>query len=297
MKKFISDISKYFVFASTVIIILLVATSIIARNTFDFSIPENKNILAIGNSRPEHALNDDILDNYFNLCQSGTAYFYDYVKLREISSRNPHIDTVIIGYSYGDLNKKMDQWFAGEEKIKFKIRNHFFLFNPEDYLSLLRANPIDVLTNTPQAIFHNSKMAVKTYSNMGGYVFSERFKLKEAIARLDSAAPVRPPEDSIYQSEYLIKIYNYCQANNLTLVLLNVPSHDILTTRQNNLKERYYRFASEHMPKALLVNHTEMKLPDNYYADLAHLNHLGAKVYSEYLKENGLKSNLPEEIK
>ena len=291
MKKFLLNITRFIFALLGCIIVLLITTSIISKNLFDFNIPKQKNILVLGNSHPECAVNDSILPNVFNLAQSGTGYFYDYIKAREVLTKNSHIDTVIIGYTYKDIAKEMDSWFAGKDKLKFKIRNYFFLFNFNDYLSLLKANPVEVLYQTPQAIWYNLYMSYKGYSYLGGFKYLERDKLGEAKMRLENqqATPSRK-EISKYQSKYLQNIYTFCNENNIVLILLNTPIHPLEEEYQKDLKTSYYQFATDTLPKAILINDSSFNLPETFYADLDHLNFKGAQRYSEFLKQNKFKA-------
>ena len=210
--------------------------------------------------------------------------FYDYVKAKQVLRQNEHIDTLVVGYSYGDLDGKMDAWFSGEDKLKFKIRNHMFLFSLEDYLGLLKSNPISVSVNTPQTILHNIKMSRIGYSHLGGYLYLEREKLAEAKLRAQKEA--RPTGDNIseYQARYLQKLYALCQEKDVVMVLLNTPVHPMKIEAQQALISNYCAFARQNLPKAVLVNHAGYKVPENCYADLAHLNFKGARIYSEFLK-------------
>ena len=101
---------------------MVIATCLFAKSTFDFTIDSDKKVLVLGNSHAECAINDSTLPNYFNLPQSESAYFYDYLKLWEVVNHNPQIDTLIIGCSYGDLKESMNNWITDEDKIDYKMR-------------------------------------------------------------------------------------------------------------------------------------------------------------------------------
>ncbi|WP_289062475.1 hypothetical protein [uncultured Zobellia sp.] len=241
----------------------------------------------MGNSHPECAINDTKTQNMFNLSQGGSAYFYDYLKLREIKKTNPQIDTLILGYGYRDLHNDMDSWFSGEEKFKYKIRSHFILFRFEDYVALFKSNPVKVLINTPQTIYYNIITALTGYHNLGGYIHSRRDKLKEDKAIVKRLNRLNSKKGySKHQITYLLKIYQYCVNNNIQLVLLNTPIHPLERKHLKNLIPEYYRFAEENLPKAHLIDHANFELPESHYGDLEHLNYLGANKYTAYLKSS-----------
>jgi len=291
MKKFVLNIVKFSWVTLTAMLLLVIGTKVYTKQTFDFKIPLNKNILVLGNSKPECAIDDTNFSNAFNLAQAGTAYFYDYIKAKEVLKNNTQIDTLILGYSYGDIAIEMDSWFKGDDKIKFKMINFFFLFSTNDYLSLLKSNPKSVLFNTPQTIFHNLKMSYKGFQNLGGFKPLTRNKVVEAKKRVENKTSFRTKELSKYQTKYLLKIYDYCNARNITLVLLAVPIHPRMEELQAELKQNYCNFATQYMPEAVLIDHSGFKIPERNYADLAHLNFNGAQLYSTFLKKNKFLEN------
>jgi len=282
MKKFIRNTVLFIFFSSTAILILVLLTATYAKKTFNSNIDITKNILVLGNSHPECALNDKLMPNVFNLAQSGSGYFYDYVKAKELLNKNDQIDTLIIGYSYGDLEEKMDSWFTDDYRIKHKIRNHLFLFDFNDYLSLSKGNPQSVLLHTPQTIFHNMKIPSYGFSGLGGYKNLTRNKVKEDKKRLAKNPTKKSAQLSSYQSKYLLKIYELCKAEDIKLVLLSTPVHSLKIKDQQVLHATYINFAKQYLPEAILIDDSDLALPEEFYADLTHLNEKGANFYSEY---------------
>lgn len=292
MKRFLINIGLFICVAVAIVIVLVLSTTYYTKQTFDFRIDKGKNILVVGNSHPECAINDSLLPNVLNLAQSGTGYFYDYLKVHEITDHNTQIDTVVIGYSYGDLAQNMDSWFDSDEKIKYKLPDYFFLLRSEDYFSLLRANPFGTLLNTPQTIFHNLKMKDYGYKFLGGFKSLKANRLKKAKELIPQYEPKTTTGYSQYQSKYLIKLYEDCISKDITLILLNTPIHPMLEDVQKPLKLNYCRFAKEHLPNALLVNHSNFNLSENSFRDMGHLRYNGAKTYTEFLRTNRFRQSL-----
>lgn len=289
MKKFLWNIAYFILTISILIFLLVISTAYYTKKTFDFNIPLNKNILILGNSHPECAINDSLIPNTFNLAQSASGYFYDYVKAREILNQNSQIDTIILGFAYSDLEKKMDKWVDGEEKIKFKLRSHLFLFQFKDYFNLLKANPIAVIYNTPQTAYYNLMTKRHGYKYLGGHKSLRNSEIKKAKELLEGFTPDSTLGLSQYQTKYLRRIYDLCKKKNVQLMLLAPPIHPKLDSIQTPLKEKYNHFAKHNLPNAMLINHSDLKLPEDHFRDLDHLNYKGAKIYSEYLKTNTLK--------
>lgn len=294
MKKFIKNIFIFCVLSSCICILLILTALFFCRYTFDFGIPKDKNVLIVGNSHPQCAINDDIVPNTINISQGGASYFYSYLKIKSITDYNSHIDTVVLGYSYNDLSIGKDLWFSGDEKIKFFMRNHFFLFTMEDYFSLLEANPISTLIYTPQTILYNLGISFCGISCLGGYKYLKRYKLMESKRRLEEKKKSKPQNESIleyskYQKKYLIKIYDFCQKNNLSLILLNTPIHPYLEKNSSELVQKYYDFPQIYIPKAKIINHSNFEMEEEGFGDISHLNYKGAKIYSEFLKKTRFK--------
>ncbi|MDO6807532.1 hypothetical protein Q4603_02880 [Zobellia galactanivorans] len=265
--------------------LLTYTTSLYTKSTFNFSLNSSHNILILGNSHPECAINDSLIPKTKNLAQSGAAYFYDYLKLKNITKHNKQIDTVILGYSYSILQKDMDAWLDAESKINTQIRYYFFLLDFKDYWTLLSANPIATLKSTPQTIFHNIRMKSKGYSYLGGYKSLSERKLKQAKKYIKPLDIDKTHEYSQYQIKYLIEIYKFCESNNISLILLNTPVHPIIEELHEPLKKGYYDFAKNQLPNATLMDHSSFDLPESAYRDLSHLHKTGAEIYSNYLKE------------
>ena len=283
---FITKLTKLTLLSLSTIILLIFVTTFFCRKYITLEVPISKRTLIVGDSHTECSINDSIIPNCINLSQSGTGYFYTYVKLRSIINANPQIDTVVVGYSYDDVSAQKDAWFWGDESIKFKLRNYFFMFDLEDYFSLFKSNPVSVIMNTPQVIFHNVKILFYGISSLGGYLPLERNNLEESIKRRRQES-INENEFSPYQRLYLLKIYELCQSRKINLVLINPPIYPVLEQYQDVLKSKYYEFAKRELSNAILVNHSNVKIPENGFSDLSHLNKKGAAIYSNLLKRSG----------
>ena len=128
------------------------------------------------------------------------------------------------------------------------------------------------------------------FEGLGRYLYLKRDKVKEAKKRLNNQRFVSDNlPQSNYQRKYLLKVYEFCQAKKIKLILLNTPIHPLMEEYQERLKNGYYDFAKENMPNAILINHSNFKMSENNYGDLNHLNFKGATQYSNFLKVNGFK--------
>ena len=287
MKQFVSRLVVFSFLLLGTIVALVFSAVFYCRANFDYTIAKDKNVLVLGDSQPECAVDDSLYKNAFNLSSGGVSYFYCFVKLRGVLAHNPHIDTVVLGYSYDNLAK--GHRFTGSKYLSGKMRNRFFLFQLEDYLDLLSANPTEVLVNTPQIIVHSVKIAHrKRYLGLGKY---HKNNISNLIVPATQGEKVRLPY-SKYEMKYLEKIYQFCESNGVQLVLLTLPIHPYQLEMQSVYREAHCNFATTRMPNALLVNHASFKMGDHCYGDMTHLNVEGARIYSKYLNQHGLKENL-----
>jgi hypothetical protein len=188
----------------------------------------------------------------------------------------------------------MDSWFSGEDRIVHKLPDHFFLLQWEDYLDVLEANPWDVILNTPKVILHNIKMKQNGYANLGGYKPLNENRLATAIKNINEQIPDMSEGRSKYQMKYLRKIYEYCERQDIQVILLNTPVYPLLEEIQEPMKTAYCNFAENELSKALLINHSNYPLPDEAFRDLGHLHSKGAIMYSNYLSDTNFKVNFQE---
>ena len=283
MKRFILNISKFSALVVGAMILLVLVTKEISYRLFDFRVGEHITTLVMGDSFTECAIDDNNLPSVINLSQSGSAYFYSYLKIREIIKSNPQIDTIILGFSQNAIAESREEWFDGQEKIQFKMRTHFFMFKREDYVSILRANPVDVLAFTPQVIVHNLKLPFGGWYHLGGFKKLTRDNLSDALAEYQENLASELTL-SRYQLRYLKKIYRFCNDQNVQLVLLSTPVHKISRIERaiNTPKLLEIR---EAFPNAIYLDHSNLDLPDKYFSDRNHLNYHGAKNYSSFLQK------------
>jgi hypothetical protein len=293
MKVFLQDLLKFAAFFLGVMLILIVGTTFLARSLINFEIPAQKTTLIVGDSRPESGLNDEILENTFNFSQSGTAYFYSYLKIRTMLEHNPHIDTIVLGFAFEDIAKPRDEWFRGPETIKFKMPKYLPLFGHQDLAALFQANPSEVAKNLHRTVVYNSAAIIKFVitgqgsDHLGGYQYLERSKLEQAKDRLPSTIDEEDLQLSEYQEKYLLEIYHLAQSRDVDLILLKTPIHEMKQAIEDIYIDRFASLIEEKMPEATIIDHSRVVIPEEGFGDLEHLNLIGAQIYSEFLKEHG----------
>lgn len=77
-------ITRTIAFVCTVLgvylIIGIVAVKRSARNSI-YKMPEDRSIIVVGNSHAQQAINDTLLNESYNISESGSTYIYEYAKM------------------------------------------------------------------------------------------------------------------------------------------------------------------------------------------------------------------------
>ncbi|MDR1810197.1 MAG: hypothetical protein LBR34_07330 [Prevotella sp.] len=243
-------------------------------------LPPDKRVLILGDSHLECALNDSILDNAVNLCLSGEAYIYTYIKMKLVLAANPQIKTIWLSYNFHSLSADTEDWLYNKEGVLNidryacffeKEEKTFFSKNVRYYLSIMR------LPYTYRKLLLKNILGVTTnYSDWrwGGYLRLDKNNLSKS-----ASTEVIFPSSSI-QKLYLDNIVEYCLYNNVNLIFINSPVKDVSTDKLKNFRE----YKNVNYSNIQLWNYSTFSLPDSCFADAEHLNYKGAEIFSKYLQ-------------
>jgi hypothetical protein len=271
-----------------VLIVALAAVYFILSKA-SFAVPKDRNALIVGDSHTECAVDDSIFTRSLNVSQSGTAYLYSYIKLRKFLAENPHIDTVLVSFHGGSLQKSLDEWTIGDRYILAHISKYISLITTEEFL-VFRNNSTfySAVVKLPvKCIKTILKFIVKhsiTYEDLyiGGYLKLDRDRLQQAIEQSENNAIVEIGY-SDYQIDYLLKIADLCSKEGVELILFNTPIYN--AERYGNLQE-LHNFYNTYLAGTKYLDYSKFVLPDYGYGDIGHLNFKGAEIFSKYLQSN-----------
>ncbi|MDD5014565.1 MAG: hypothetical protein PHW73_05620 [Atribacterota bacterium] len=292
MKKFIF---KVFVFI-IIFISLLISYNILfylynSNMENCYLIDKSKDILILGDSNTECAINDSIVSKSVNLSQSADAYFYSFIKLRKFLKINPNIETVILGINEKSLYNH--ELFKSNEYIRSKYNSYFRLMNLNDFRVLLEAGGIKAFINLAEASFYNFSRALTIQEsdykdmNIGGYLYLIRDKLDETIERYKKENKQNNIniEYSKNQIEYLLKIVSLCKEYKVKLILLSTPTYMYCTNENDFYKLN--QFLKKNMGDDIdYWDYSSYSLPDFCYGDIDHLNYKGTEVFSKKLNDD-----------
>lgn len=259
-----------------------------------FRIDPEKNILFLGDSHTECAINDSIYKKAFNISQSGQPYLLSSMLLKQVLKANPQIDTVALSFNYGSLTKYADREWHTQERLEVTLPYLLPFLSAED-LYTLKCN-----SGLYSSIFQSQFNFVKYFNNIsklktlnvyelgvGEYFRIDRSKLEESIEK----SPERPDnymyvDTATIQFRYLKKIQQICHEKGVTLILFDTPLYlkhaPSLKANFDSQRKKYINIP--------YIDYSDFPLTDNCYGDADHLNYIGAEIFSKYLNSHGISA-------
>ena len=292
MRKFLKKIILFSLTIIGVIFISYLAATLLIFNLGFLKVNENISVLVLGDSHTESAINDFELKKTINLSSSADSYFYSYLKLRAISQKNPNIKTVIIALSYHNLTKEIeDRWMNNNLHIIDRFYRYCYYLKPKDFLMMMM-KPIAIINSSLEIPKYAIQLGVKLLLgranpyelNIGKYKNHEKNILNEEIIRIREI----PKKDYILsekETNYLMKITNFCDENKLNLIFISTPQHYAFNESiSNEEKECFNQFYKENLNKFKFYDFSEFQLSDDCFTDLVHLNNKGSSIFTKYFK-------------
>jgi hypothetical protein len=108
--------------------IFLVGAEIYIIKKQGIKISPEKNILVLGDSHTECSVSDAVMPRVANFSESGSTYYYSFIKLKEIVRVNKQIDTLILSFHFGSLDKDNEKEFLYNESYNFERLPKFIPF-------------------------------------------------------------------------------------------------------------------------------------------------------------------------
>jgi|APTNR8051073442_1049403.scaffolds.fasta_scaffold00177_38 hypothetical protein len=263
-----------------------------------FQLKNEKDILIVGDSYTECAINDTLFMRATNMSQPAEAYLYTYLKLKKFLQVNPHVDSVVVGFSALNLNTFAEDWYDEESRMQRSVSRNF---------PLLRLNDLWLLfKREPGFLFNSCLITYKDYikryvqrrrisnlkqMNIGKYLFLNRNLSNNTANELNWILKMMEPTFSQTQIEYLRKIENLCNERKVSLILFYSPVHP---SYPDSLKRSVLTLYQKEFSQIPLADFSSFVLPDSCYADLQHLNYKGARIFSAHLEKNFGKATLHE---
>lgn len=291
MKRFLK---RLFVFVFPMLLVVI-GVSFWAKKAINskpvFVLPKNITTLILGHSQPECALNDSLIANAKNMAQGGEAYFYTYQKIKKLAAANPQIKTIYLSFSNNQIEPRMDEWTYDDEHIGNYFPKYAGQMDAEDYTLLLQHNYKAVLSGELKALKNNISFVMKGKTNFlennnwGGYLHLKRNKL-DSIIKVNYIETIKKefsPTVSTINVNYLEKIVEFCQQENIKLIFYRTPVHPILFNEYD--EQKFQNLRIQKFAQIPFLDFHDFKLTNDEMGDFDHLNYKGARKFSVYFDE------------
>lgn len=275
--------------------LLIVLSNYVLVKIKGIYIPKNKHILILGDSNMQMAINDTIIKSGINLSESADSYFYSYLKLREVVSKNSNIDTVLI--SFAPHNIFDNGWLLDDKNIYSRFKMYYPFMQWEDFYFILSKNPHALLTAIPAipvSAFKNFYTELRGRNfYYGSFVQLKRNILKEVQLKLKNGEPLPffkiPTKFSPSSEEqiYLDKIISLCEKNKIKLYLINTPKREELLNYAKYGVDQFDKLYDSKYANVDYLDLSKIKLNDEDYGDFVHLNSSGSTQFSQFIAKEG----------
>lgn len=285
------------IFSGCILLLIVFSNYILTNKEGSFKVDANAENLIIGHSHSEYAYSDHLIENTINLSQSGDAYFYTYLKVKQVLKSNPQIKTVLIEFSNNQIDLKMNDWTWDAIHLDAKFTKLSAFAGIKDYSVLLRNNPNDVFKSLSIGLRKNIEMSIKTPSHIieekdwGGFQKTEKNRIDSILKRQQIN---KPQEEGLYEIsdiniKYLENIIAYCNTKNVTPFLIRTPVHESYHYLDND--KQFDSIRDLHFKSISFLDFKRYPILNSQFADDSHLNFKGATELSSELHsliKNGL---------
>ena len=295
MKKFLLTVFSVLLLTGLILIGTYYLGSVTQRNKLNFKLPDDRNILLVGNSVGEFAINDSILSNWANRCFSGQSFLQTSPYLRIALNANAAVDTVVITVDAHTMTGYSDKLFADRELGYLKANKSRIIISDQEELDDYKLNknfPLTYYLSTGfDLLFRKDKEEgsrfQKLYRNALSKDLSAHYQqLKTGGGKFKSSDEII--KQSSLQVKYLNKMIAECRKHKVACVLMSLPFYRIDEFYD---REGFKDFLSTLDTTVLIADYSDLVMPDTtYFSDVIHLNYKGADYISNHIKTNGLKT-------
>ncbi len=294
MKNFIIKVSSFIAFLIIVLVIVSLENYAILNNAKYWELAKKPDYLVLGNSHPEYAFNDTRIPRLVNLGRSGEAYFYTYLKAKQVINNNKYLKSVFIEFGPSDINKERDDWIWAEDRIKSRFPRYSPLMDYSDFIFLWEKNSKAILNCLPSRYIEEigytnfSTLFIRkgflSNTRFGGYQHSDISKIDSLInvevlnKRFEETEDIEISEANI---KYLRKIIELCEQNNIQVFLIRSPVHAKVRSRI----QKFNGFLKSNFPNLEFLDFSNFPLEDVQYIDFGHLNSKGALIFSDWFSD------------
>ena len=297
MRKFLIKIRKYSLTIISITILSFLANYLLIDN---YRIDdENVNIIFAGDSNMETSVNDKIINNSINLAKSGDSYLYTYLKIKKlIQEDKTKVDTIVISFSPHNIfeNDKI----ISKSQIFSKFKQHYPVMNFNELELFLKISPKTIIYSILSLPVEFSRNILKVIRDepvlYGKYLSINKNQVDRAIKRLNAKTTNKLDKYSQIEILYLNKIIDVVKNENKVIMFMNPPKRNEILNHDSYQVHKYYNLYDSLYYTIPFMDLSKFKLDKNEYADLIHLNKIGAQKFSNHINEVGLKKLITKRI-
>jgi len=294
MRLFLKYISRFLIFLFTFFLLIIIGNYWLIQLT-PITFPSKKNILILGDSNSECAINDDIFKRSINFSAPAESYFYSYLKLKKVLETNQTIDTVLLSFSSHNIFD--NTWFASQSNIKHNFCRYYPFMGRNDLRVLLESHPKSVIYSLRPISLQFLKnifrsITVENVLRLGGFTSLDLDRLEGALQSLKEGTEIknyRLPKDLLptnVEIIYLNKIAQLCGKKQVKLILINLPKRvELLNDKRYGMVE-FDEIYNSDFSQLEYFDFSNFSMEDEMYSDLLHLNKKGSTYFSNFLENS-----------
>ena len=298
MRLFLRYISRFLIFFFTIFLFIVIGNYWLIKLT-PINFPSKKNILVLGDSAPECAINDKIFKKSVNFSAPAESYYYSYLKLKKILETKQAVDTVLLSFSPHNIFD--NTWFASQSNIQHNFCRYYPFMSRNDFRFLLESHPKSVIYSLrPIALQFLKNIFRRVLGDnvlqIGGFTSLDLDRLEDALQSLKAGKAIkdfRLPKD-LYPTNveivYLNKILQLCNEKQVKLILINLPKRVELLRHKRYGMEEFQKVYNTEFSQLDYFDFSSFSMEDEMYADLLHLNKKGSSYFSNFLETSGWES-------
>jgi len=298
MRLFLKYSSRFLIFFFTISLLIVIGNYWLIKSTpINFS--SKKNILFLGDSAPECAINDKIFKRSVNFSAPAESYYYSYLKLKKILETKQVIDTIFLSFSPHNIFD--NNWFASQSNIQHNFCRYYPFMNIYDFRFLLESHPKSVIYSLRPIVLQFLKNIFRKITGdhvlqLGGFTSLDLDRLEDALQSLKDGKAIkdfRLPKD-LYPTNveivYINKILQLCNEKQVKLILINLPKRVELLRHKRYGVEEFQKAYNTEFSQLDYFDFSSMSMEDEMYADLLHLNKEGSSYFSNFLETSDWES-------
>lgn len=232
MKNFLKKVFYFLMIPSSVFsLFFIVFIAYLNKISDNYELNPEKEILFLGDSHIECAVNDSLIPKSLNLGKSSESYYFSYYKLKKLLENNSSIKQVYLGVSYHNVSNYYDQFITGKYSSDI-AQNYYYILPVKEQAKMFYWNKGNLVLFVKSIVkIGFSKIVNRNkHSFLGG--FKNNFENMTAVkSSMDKRLLFQyyDAEETKSFSElnisYLSKIVELCKQNNIKIAALNTPIH------------------------------------------------------------------------